>query len=246
MKGTSLFERIVEISVLSGGLIPLMVFVFVVALALCIERWWFFRANLKAGEAMEHDLKLVEPGDEAKLEQVARHYAGSLQAVVVVTGLASRGADLATADRRIEEAILWQLPKLDRNVWWIDTTVTLGPLMGLFGTIIGMIESFSVLGQAGTGNPDAVTGGVAHALVATALGLFIAMVCLVFLNYFNKRNRLAVHQFDLLKQMVLNRLFDGRMFDGLGAPRSGGVTGIDPAVARMARGGAPGPVADSP
>ena len=72
------------------------------------------------------------------------------------------------------------------------------------------------------------------------------MVCLVFLNYFNKRNRLAVHQFDLLKQMVLNRLFDGRMFDGLGAPRPGGVAGVDPAAARTARGGAPSPVADSP
>ena len=56
------------------------------SLALCIERWWFFRANLKAGEAMEHDLKLVEPGADAKLEQVARHYAGALQAVVVETG----------------------------------------------------------------------------------------------------------------------------------------------------------------
>lgn len=207
--GKSLFDFIVEISILSGGLIPLMAVIFVIALALCIERWWFFRRNIKAGQAMEHDLRLVRYGNTNQLAQLAKHYEGSIQATVIETALASRGEDVATVERQMDEAIMWQMPKMDRNVWWIDTTVTLGPLMGLFGTIIGMIESFSVLGQAGAGNPDAVTGGVAHALVATALGLFIAMVCLVFLNYFNKKNRLALHQMELLKQMVVNRLFGG-------------------------------------
>ena len=209
MRSTSLLDFIIEISILSGGLIPLMALVFVIALALCIERWWFFRKNIKAGQAVEHDLQLVKYGNVQQLQELARHYEGSLQATVIDAALATRAEDRDTVERQIDEAILWQMPKMDRNLWWVDTTVTLGPLMGLFGTIIGMIESFSVLGQAGAGNPDAVTGGVAHALVATALGLFIAMVCLVFLNFFNKKNRLALHQMELLKQMVVNRLFGG-------------------------------------
>jgi len=205
----SSLDFVVEISKLSGGLIPLMAVVFVIALALCIERWWFFRRNIKAGEAMEHDLRLVRYGSVEQLRQVAEHYGGSIQATVIETALASRGEDVAAVDRQMEEAILWQMPKLDRNMWWIDTTVTLAPLMGLFGTIIGMIDSFGVLGRAGIGDPEAVTGGVAHALIATAMGLFIAMVCLVFLNYFNKRIRLAMHQLDLVKQMVINRTHGG-------------------------------------
>ena len=224
MKGTTLLDRMVEISVLSGGLIPLMAMVFVIALALCIERWWFFRTNLKAGEAMEHDLQLVQAGEVEKLGEVARHYDGALQTVVIDAALKARSGDLAAAERAVDEAILWQLPKLDRNLWWVDTTVTLAPLMGLFGTIIGMIESFGVLGQAGTGNPDAVTGGVAQALIATALGLFIAMVCLVFLNFFNKRSRLAVHQLELLRQMALNRLF-GAGSGAAGSARSAEASG---------------------
>jgi biopolymer transport protein ExbB len=213
VKSSSLLDFVIEISILSGGLIPLMSVVFVIALALCIERWWFFRRNIKVGDAMEHDLRLVAAGNYGQLEQLSRHYEGSIQNVVINTALANRNQDRETVERQIDEAISWQLPKMDRNLWWVDTTVTLGPLMGLFGTIIGMIESFSVLGQAGAGNPDAVTGGVAHALVATALGLFIAMVCLVFLNFFNKKNRLAIHQLDLLRQMVVNRMFGAGAVD---------------------------------
>lgn len=209
MASQSLFDFIVEISILSGGLIPLMVLIFIIALALCIERWWFFRRNIKQGEAMEHDLQMVKYGNLAQMGEVATHYEGSLQASIITSALACRGEEPVTMERQIDEAIMWQMPKMDRNMWWVDTTVTLGPLMGLFGTIIGMIHSFSVLGQAGTGNPDAVTGGVAHALIATALGLFMAMVCLVFLNYFNKKNRLALHQMELLKQMMMNRLHGG-------------------------------------
>ena len=209
MASRSILDFIIEISILSGGLIPLMALVFVIALALCIERWWFFRKNIKAGLAMEHDLQLVKYQDENAFNAVAKHYDGSLQANIIATALACRGEDEQTMERHIDEAIMWNMPKMDRNIWWVDTSVTLAPLMGLFGTIIGMIESFSVLGQAGSGNPDAVTGGVAHALVATALGLFIAMICLVFLNFFNRRNRLALHQMELLKQMVINRLHGG-------------------------------------
>jgi len=66
------------------------------------------------------------------------------------------GEDAETMDRHIEESILWLLPKMDRNLWLVDTAVTLAPLLGLLGTIIGMIQSFNVLGSAAKGNPDMV------------------------------------------------------------------------------------------
>ena len=105
---------------------------------------------------------------------------------------------------RLDEVILRQVPLLDRRLWMLDTTVTLAPLLGLLGTIIGMFHAFHVLAAPGAA-PNAVTGGVAEALVATAAGLLIAVIGLVFFNGLNERVRLAVHQLDTLKVMLVNR-----------------------------------------
>jgi len=158
-----------------------------------------------------HDLQLVEYQNVAKLEQLANHYEGSLQRSIISSALASRGEDAGTMDRHIEEAIMWQMPKIDKHVWVLDTSVTLAPLMGLLGTIIGMVHAFDILGTSGTGGAATrmVTGGIAEALVATGAGLFIAIIAVLFLNDFNKRVRLALHQMDLLKVMVINRFFGG-------------------------------------
>jgi len=114
-------------------------------------------------------------------------------------------------DRQLEESIMWQLPKIDRSIWLLDTSVTLAPLMGLLGTIIGMVHAFDVLGTSGSteNTTKMVTGGIAEALVATGGGLLIAIVAVLFLNHFNKRVRLAMHQMDLIKTMLLNRLYGG-------------------------------------
>ncbi len=206
-----MMDKLIELSVMSGGLLPLMGVLLLITLAVIVERSYFFFRVLKSGDAMEHDLQLVEYQNWDKLEQLATHYDGSLQRSIITSALASRGEDSLTMDRHIDEAIMWQMPKIDRLIWVLDTAVTLAPLMGLLGTIIGMVHAFEVLGSAGAGGAatQMVTGGIAEALVATGAGLFIAILAVLFLNQFNKRVRLAVHQMDLLKVMVLNRLYGG-------------------------------------
>jgi biopolymer transport protein ExbB len=207
----TMIEKLIELSIMSGGLLPLMAVLLLVTLAVIVERSYFFHKVLKSGLAMEHDLQLVEYRNVGKLEQLANHYEGSLQRSIISSALASRGDDAVTMDRHIEEAIMWQMPKIDKHVWVLDTSVTLAPLMGLLGTIIGMVHAFDILGTSGAGGAATrmVTGGIAEALVATGAGLFIAIIAVLFLNHFNKRIRLALHQMDLLKVMVLNRLYGG-------------------------------------
>ena len=206
-----LIEKLWQLSILSGGLLPLMAVLLLVTLAVIIERSYFFHRALKSGLAMEHDLQLVEYQNVDKLESLAAHYEGSLQRSLISSALASRGNDADTMDRHIEEAIMWQLPRIDKHVWVLDTAVTLAPLMGLLGTIVGMVHAFDILGISGTGGAASrmVTGGIAEALVATGVGLFIAIIAVLFLNHFNKRVRLALHQMDLLKVMLINRLYGG-------------------------------------
>jgi len=206
-----MFDHIVQLSIQSGGLIPLMGVLLLVTIAVIVERLVFYRRALRSGNAMEHDLQLVDYQNVDKLQQLAAHYEDSLQRSIVTAALASRGQDADTMERHIDEAIMWQMPKIDRNVWVLDSSVTLAPLMGLLGTIIGMVHAFGILGEGGVAGAAAqmVTGGIAEALVATGVGLLIAILAVAFLNYFNKRGRLALHQMEQLKVMVINRLHGG-------------------------------------
>jgi biopolymer transport protein ExbB len=69
----------------------------------------------------------------------------------------------------------------------LDTMITVAPLLGIFGTVLGIITSFEMLGSAGIENPKAVTAGVAQALITTATGLSIAILSVFPYNYFNSK-----------------------------------------------------------
>lgn len=206
-----MIDKLLQLSAQSGGLLPLMGLLLLIALTVIVERLYFYHRVLKSGLQMEHDLQLVEYQNVDKLEKLAAHYEGSMQRSIISSALASRGTDADTMERHIDEAIMWQMPKIDKHVWVLDSSVTLAPLMGLLGTIIGMVHAFGILGSSGVGGAAAqmVTGGIAEALVATGVGLLIAILAVAFLNYFNKRGRLALHQMEQLKVMVINRLHGG-------------------------------------
>ncbi|MBI1397316.1 MAG: MotA/TolQ/ExbB proton channel family protein [Betaproteobacteria bacterium] len=211
-----MWTSFIELSRLSMGVIPVLVVLFTLALAVIIERLYFFHRVLSQGAAIEHDLKRTSYRDTESLRGIAARFRTALQAGLVMTGVESRSEDAEAAERHIDETILEVVPRMDRNLWVLDTAVTLGPLLGLLGTIFGMIKTFNVLGAHGMGaGAGAVTGGIGEALVATGVGLFIAIVGLIFLNYFNKRVRMGVQQMELIKLTVVNRLHGGG--NGVGA-----------------------------
>ena len=201
------FETIMHFSKMSGGLLPTMALLLLITIAVSVERLYFYHRVVKSGATLEHDLNVVEHQNSAQLKELESHYETTLQVSLIKAATAAKQQDVNAMDRQIEESIMWQLPKLDRGIWVLDTSVTLAPLMGLLGTIIGMVHAFDILGAAeNTGNSTKmVTGGIAEALVATGAGLLIAIVAVLFLNHFNKRMRVAMHQMDLIKTMLINR-----------------------------------------
>ena len=206
-----MIETIIHFSIMSGGLLPLMGLLLLITLTVIVERLYFYHRVLKSGDALERDLRDVGYQKKEKLKQLEEHYSETLQVALITTSLTSDVKDTEAMDRQLEESIMWQLPKIDRSIWLLDTSVTLAPLMGLLGTIIGMVHAFDVLGTSGSteNTTKMVTGGIAEALVATGGGLLIAIIAVLFLNHFNKRVRLAMHQMDLIKTMLLNRLYGG-------------------------------------
>lgn len=214
--------HIFHLAVDSGGVLFVMPLLLLVALAVIIERTWALARcehdGLRALAAIER-LRHMDRGELAKL---AAGMPAPFATVVGVPVRFDRVHDERRLESLIEESILRLAPGLDRRLWVLDTVVTLAPLLGLLGTIVGMFHAFSILGQSG-GAPTQITGGVAEALSATAAGLFIAIVGLLGYNALQERVRRLVHHMETLKSMLVNRLESpqGRSGESASADRVG-------------------------
>jgi biopolymer transport protein ExbB len=95
---------------------------------------------------------------------------------------------------------------LNQGLWLLETVVTAAPLMGLFGTITGMMQAFKVIGGSGLVAPHEVTAGVAQALIATALGLLIAIFSLFGFNFFSRTQSQALDRMERLGSRLIDRI----------------------------------------
>ena len=169
--------------IIKGGIvmIPLLA-CSLISLALTIERFIFW-AKLKTKDVLEQILSLVEKGEFEQALQLGKT-SSQPSARVLAAGIAHRNPAPAKAMEALAQA---EIPVLKSRLGILDTIVTLAPLLGLLGTVVGMIGSFDVMSEAGMGQPHAITGGVAEALIATATGLLIAILTLVSYNYFTAK-----------------------------------------------------------
>ena len=165
----------------------------VVALAVVIERLGFWWRQGDVGPA-ERALELAERGKLDEALEIARR-SGTATARVIAAGLAERQAPPAAA---MEAAAQTEMGRLRRYLPVLDTIITLSPLLGLLGTVTGMIAAFGILSTSGMNQPNAITGGVAEALIATAAGLAIAIATLVSYNYFLSRAEQALDAMERL------------------------------------------------
>ena len=167
-----------------GGLVMIpLALCSVLALAVVIERVvvWL---RLGGTDDADRVLALASRGqwDEAA---GAGQRSRSPVAHVLAAGIAHRNPAAALA---MEAAAQDELARLRRSLPLLDTIITLAPLLGLLGTVTGMIGAFGIMAQAGLNQPTAITGGVGEALVATAGGLAVAIAALVPYNFFQRRS----------------------------------------------------------
>jgi biopolymer transport protein ExbB len=108
---------------------------------------------------------------------------------VLVSGIVHREFSMTKA---MEVAAIQEIVKMRRGIGVLDTMITVAPLLGILGTVIGIILSFDMLAIEGIENPQAVTGGIAQALITTATGLGIAILAVIPFNYFNVKVEHAV------------------------------------------------------
>lgn len=201
----------------SGGTLYLMVLLLLIALTVIIERSRYLSHMLEGGAELINQLK-KEEGKVSGLVVPEKLLQLPHARLFEILQAEAENVDRDSLDGHLEEAIMHEVPTLDHSLWMLDTVITLAPLLGLFGTIIGMFNAFHALGDV-MNDATQVTGGIAEALIATASGLFIAMIGLIFFNALYTRVRVIMHQLETIKIMMLNRYvqLDGKQPSGQGA-----------------------------
>ncbi len=128
-------------------------------------------------------------------------------AALLAGGIRNRHLDNDAIERAMEELALRETPALYRRLAWLDTIITVAPLLGLLGTVTGMIKAFHVVGgPGGISAPTAITSGVAEALYATATGLGIAIVTLIGYNALSEKVKTIVADMEVRATQLLNIL----------------------------------------
>ena len=215
------FAELAKIAAESGGILYIMPILLFIVLWVSFERFLYLNRMTHLGEQTAQAMDSVPNLHGKQLQELAETTPAPFKALLEVPVRYPQLRDSARLSEILQEVVMRQVPTLDRGLWILDTTVTLAPLLGLLGTIIGMFHAFQVLNTV-SNNPTAITGNVAEALLATASGLVIAIIGLITFNGLHNRMRLVVHQMETLRTMLTNRL------DGLQHANSSSVDAAKP------------------
>ncbi len=201
-RSKTLQERLV-----SGGavMIPLAA-IAVIGLFLVAERFWVLwgeRSGVRqlGGEVREQ----ISRGNIEKAERLCADHDKAVPSVLNVL-LSSRSLDPEAIQDRVEEAILEQMPRLERFLPTLSVLAAVAPLLGLLGTVTGIIETFDVIAVFGSGNQKLMAGGISEALITTATGLAIAIPLLLCHGFFRGRVDAIVGDMEREAAATYNRM----------------------------------------
>ncbi len=159
----------------------------VIAMAIIIERFLSLRTGkvMPAGDIQRaRGLAAAGKVGQSDIDSLSQ---SSVVGRLLATGLASSAAPRHILKENLEEAGRHVVHQLERYMTALGTIAAITPLMGLLGTVLGMITAFSKITQVGVGDPATVAGGISQALFTTAAGISVAIVALIFHRYFKAK-----------------------------------------------------------
>ena len=193
----------------------LLAFLSVYSLGVSLERWWNYKQART--QSVKFALEIGQLLKQEKLQEaidLAKKYRNSHVAKVVSAGLlefqysahgsGTQGHDtIAAAERAIERATMMTVADFKKGLGGLATIATTAPFIGLFGTVVGIINAFRGMAASGAGGLGSVSAGIAEALVTTAIGLFVAIPAVWLYNYFlNKVERFQVEMSNSASELV--------------------------------------------
>ncbi len=159
----------------------------IIAAAICIERFWTLRTNQIAPRNLLAQVWNSIKSNEMDARRVRELRNGSPLGQILAAGINSHRRGRESMKENIEEVAGHVVHDLERYLNTLGTVAAISPLLGLLGTVIGMIKVFSAIRLEGTGNAAILAGGISEALITTAAGLTVAIPSLFFYRYFQRR-----------------------------------------------------------
>lgn len=188
-----MFQKTIELFIKGGPIMWPILILSLVACTVVIERVVFMLAEKKrtSPETRQKMIRLVEKGNMDEAIQ-AGDDSSDFVARTLSYALKNREEGLTEALMRASNH---ELLRFKRGLSVLDTAITLAPLLGLLGTVTGMISAFGMI-DGELGAPTAISGGIAEALIATAFGLGVAILALIPFNTLNAKYEMAQHDLE--------------------------------------------------
>ncbi len=186
----------------------------ILSVALIFERFLFYR---KASQGLEKFRKQVRSeASQGKLNSALQaaqdrtsqkgNEAPDLESEMVFALLSNPGSNTEILTEIAHDAVVRARLEWDKNLSILATIGSNAPFVGLFGTVLGIIKAFHDLSQQASTGTQAVTSGISEALVATAVGLLVAIPAVVAFNFFQRRVKTAISEAEALKSFLIGKL----------------------------------------
>ena len=159
----------------------------VLIITISVERAWFLQKRLICPDGLSEQLKnLIETKslDNKQAEEISNL---SSLGFLLINCLKYKNLARENLESKVEEKAAEVQYSLERNLTMLGTIATISPLIGLLGTVVGMITAFTGLTESAGANPDLLAAGISQALITTAFGLLIAVPGLVLHKYFEHK-----------------------------------------------------------
>ena len=159
----------------------------ILIITISIERSWFLQNRLVSPKGLSGQIiKLLDNGLMSKKQTSEISHLSSL-GFLLINCIKYKDLQRENLESKIEEKAMEVKYTLERNLTMLGTIATISPLLGLLGTVVGMITAFTGLTETSGANPDLLAAGISQALITTAFGLLIAVPGLVLHKYFEQK-----------------------------------------------------------
>lgn len=182
----------------------------VLALAIILERLYhLYRAQIDTKKFTEEVTSTIRKNKIAEAVTMCDETPGPI-AHMLKAGILKHGASREEMKEAIEDAAMHEIPRLEKNLNGLATIAQISPLLGLLGTVIGMVKCFQIVQEKSAGlqpvNPADLAGGIWQALIATVAGLIVAIPVLVAYNYLTARVNHFVWEMELSASELIDSL----------------------------------------